>query len=920
MSCPACGSEVSGTARFCPSCGSAVDFGSTPTLGLDAAPRFPGSQAATPRKRDSHLSAKISSSSSGYEARYVPGTTLADRYRIVSPLGKGGMGEVYRAEDLRLGQTVALKFLPRSLAQTEEALERFTREVRLARQVSHPNVCRVFDIGEISETSDAGKTTTHTFLTMEFVDGEDLASLMRRIGRLPPDKAVEIARQSCAGLAAAHEHGIIHRDLKPANIMLDGRGRVRITDFGLAGLAADIGGTEARAGTPAYMSPEQFAGGEVTPKSDLYSLGLVLYEIFTGKRLFDASSSEEMARQRDKSAPTHPSQIVKDIDPLVERVILRCLEKDPAKRPATALQVTAALPGGDPLAAAIAAGETPSPEMVAAAGDEGALAPRTAWGFLVGTFVVLCLVVALAPKTTDLGLAPLPKSEDALTDSARQLIKQFGYSDQPADTDSSFFRAYDFLRYRALHEPSPQRVRELATAELGPTNFWYRQSPRQMVPMDSSGEVSQNDPAINVPGMVSIELNSSGRLLKLHALPPRVEDSKGPWPDPDWGALFAAAGLDMKGFTLSGPKLLPPVAFDARAEWDGSLGQDPATPLHVTAAAYHGKPVYFDVLGPWNRPEAAGQYTRVLANVIAGVTLSLMIVSVLLAGAIFARRNVRMGRGDRKGSFRVSAFAFSAVMLTWILAGHHVSDIGGEFDMFIRTFSNALTAAIFVWLSYMALEPYVRRRWPDVLISWTRLLSGKVWDPLVGRDALAGALMGTVAALSGYVLDALPYWFNIPGLTPVTSLAYSLGGPNRFLAVGLGLFLITVFITLATLFLLFLARVFFRKQWLAVGLTGVILTVVNLGGTGENFWVALPFTILIVALSLIVLIRFGLLALFVFNLYFFLLSLFPVTLDFSRWYIGRSLFLLLILIGLAVYGFRAALAGRAAFNIAGLED
>ena len=919
MSCPACGSEVPGAARFCPSCGSAVDFGSTPTLGLDAAHPIPGAPPASSRKRESSSSAR-SSSFTGYEARYVPGTTLAERYRIVSPLGKGGMGEVYRAEDLKLGQTVALKFLPKSLAQTEEARERFTREVRLARQVSHPNVCRVFDIGEISETTDAGKTVTHTFLTMEFVDGEDLASLMRRIGRLPPDKAVEIARQLCAGLAAAHEHGIIHRDLKPANIMLDGRGRVRITDFGLAGLAAEIEGAEARAGTPAYMSPEQFAGGEVTPKSDLYSLGLVLYEIFTGKRPFDASSGEEMARQRDKSAPTHPSQIVKDIDPLVERVILRCLEKDPAKRPASALQVAAALPGGDPLAAALAAGETPSPEMVAAAGDEGALAPRTAWGFLAGTFAVLCLVVALAPKALDLGLAPLPKSADALTDSARELIKQFGYSDQPTDSDSSFFRAYDFLRYRALHEPSPQRVRELAKAELGPTNFWYRQSPRQMVPLDSSGDVSPNDPAIDVPGMVSVELNSSGRLLKLHALPPRVEDSKGPWPDPDWGALFAAAGLDMKRFTLSGPKLFPPVAFDARAEWDGSLVQDPATPLHVTAATYHGKPVYFDVLGPWNLPGAAQQSTQFLAHVIAGVTLSLMFVSLLVAVAIFARRNVRMGRGDRKGSFRVSAFVFSAVMLAWILEGHHVLDTGGEFEMFGRAFSAAVTVAVFVWLSYMALEPYVRRRWPDLLISWTRLLSGKVWDPLVGRDALAGALLGTVAALSGYVLDALPYWFNVPGITPIPSVPYSLEGPNRFLAVGLSNLMFGVIITLVTLSLLFLARVFLRKQWLAVGVTGLILSILNLGGSGENFWVALPFALIFGALSLIVLIRFGLLALFVFNVYWSLLSILPVTPDFSRWYIGRSLFLLLVLVGLAVYGFRAALAGRAAFNIAGLED
>jgi serine/threonine protein kinase len=200
MSCPACGSVIPSAARFCPSCGSAADSDSGPTLGPETTPRGAdsprGSPRASPRKRELSPSARISSSS-GYEARYVPGTTLADRYRIVSPLGKGGMGEVYRAEDLRLGQTVALKFLPRSLAQTEEALEWFKREVRLARQVSHPNVCRVFDISEISETTDTGKTITHTFLTMEFVDGEDLASLMRRIGRLPPDKAVEIARH-CA--------------------------------------------------------------------------------------------------------------------------------------------------------------------------------------------------------------------------------------------------------------------------------------------------------------------------------------------------------------------------------------------------------------------------------------------------------------------------------------------------------------------------------------------------------------------------------------------------------------------------------------------------------------------------------------------------------------------------------------------------
>src|SRR6266436_7839771 len=192
-------------------------------------------------------------------ATFTAGDVVAERYRIVGLLGRGGMGEVYRAEDLTLEQPVALKFLPAALSQDAAALARFHAEVRTARQVSHPNVCRMFDI------SDADGTL---FLTMEYVDGEDLASVVRRIGRLSPDKATEIARQVCAGLAAAHERGVIHRDLKPANVMLDGAGKIRVMDFGLAGLAASIKGADVRAGTPAYMAPEQLAGREVSTKSD----------------------------------------------------------------------------------------------------------------------------------------------------------------------------------------------------------------------------------------------------------------------------------------------------------------------------------------------------------------------------------------------------------------------------------------------------------------------------------------------------------------------------------------------------------------------------------------------------------------------------------------------------------------------------
>jgi len=248
---------------------------------------------------------------------------LAGRYRMVALLGRGGMGEVYRAEDLKLGQAVALKFLPRRFARDPELLARFLNEVRTARQVAHPNVCRVYDVAEADGEH---------FLSMEFVQGEDLSTLLRRIGRLPGDKALQIARQLCAGLAAAHERGVIHRDLKPANVMLDERGTARITDFGLAGAVEDFQGESAREGTPAYMAPEQLAGKEATARSDVYSLGLLLYELFTGKRAFSADSMAELLRVRQQTTPRKPSSHVADLDPAVERAIPAV----PRERPAPA--------------------------------------------------------------------------------------------------------------------------------------------------------------------------------------------------------------------------------------------------------------------------------------------------------------------------------------------------------------------------------------------------------------------------------------------------------------------------------------------------------------------------------------------------------------------------------------------------------
>jgi serine/threonine protein kinase len=267
-------------------------------------------------------------------SRFPPGTVLAERYRIIQLLGRGGMGEVYRADDLKLAQPVALKFLPQSVEQEPERLARLLDEVKIARAIAHPNVCRVYDVDEVDG---------HHFLSMEYIDGENLSTLLRRVGRVPREKAMELGMQICHGLAAVHAQGILHRDLKPANLMIDERGRARIMDFGLASLSDGVAASSITHGTPAYMAPEQLAGESVSSKSDLYALGLVLYQMFTGRPAFPGGPARDLVWRRLDSTPEPPSRLVDDIDPMVESAILRCLEPDPRDRPTSGLEVAEAL-------------------------------------------------------------------------------------------------------------------------------------------------------------------------------------------------------------------------------------------------------------------------------------------------------------------------------------------------------------------------------------------------------------------------------------------------------------------------------------------------------------------------------------------------------------------------------------------------
>ena len=840
---------------------------------------------------------------------FTPGAVLGERYRIGGLLGRGGMGEVYRADDLKLGQPVALKFLPKAVQKDEALLARFHSEVRLARQVSHPNVCRVYDIDEIEGRH---------FLSMEYVDGEDLASLLKRIGHLPGAKALEIARQLCAGLSAAHEKGVLHRDLKPSNIMLDGRGRVRITDFGLAVAGDESADGREVSGTPAYMAPEQLLGKGASVRSDLYALGLVLYEIYTGKRAFDVPTLAELRRKHAEEAPAPPSSVQPGLDAAVERVILRCLEKEPGRRPSSAMQVASALPGGDPLAAALAAGETPSPEMVAAAGEEGALARGTAWALLGGGLACLALLFALAPYATDIGLAPIEKTPGSLYDRARDIVRKLGYEAPPADTEGWLERNRDFLRYRVRHVAFPGRIRELAAAEPGWAVFHYRQSPRPLFPPRPWALVRTLDPPFDVSGMVGVTLDARGKLLAFRAVPPQVDEEKGQGPEPDWGALFSEAGLDIKTFTPAVPAWLPPGPFDARAGWKGRLSGG-GDEVRIVAASYRGKPVYFEVVGPWSRPWQMQEFPTTALYRLESVVVVVTLFAFIVTGVFFARRNIRLGRGDQKGAFRLFVFVLSTYLLAWLFGAHHVADLWGEFGLFWGAMGDALLWAGLVWLLYMALEPYVRRRWPDLLISWNRLLSGRLRDPLVGRDVLIGSLLGAGCTVIHFAAAALPYLFDIPGQTPMDPVWWplTLQGPRHLLMVLFHLQRISVFEPIALLSIIFLAHLLLRRKWAAVLATGLVY--IPGWAKGGNFFFELTLGAILITFWLVALLRFGVVAAAFADFFFCLLWTPPLTLDLSRWYAGHGLFFVAIFLAVVAYGFKVSLGGKPMFG-ARLEE
>ena len=829
-----------------------------------------------------------SSSLAAEEGRFVPGTLLGGRYRIIALLGRGGMGEVYRATDLMLGQTVALKFLPEAASHDQRLLERFHGEVRIARQVSHPNVCRVYDIGSIEGMP---------FLSMEYGDGEDLASLLTRIGRLPADKAIETARKICAGLAAAHDRGIIHRDLKPANVMIDKRGDALIMDFGLAALAGQLSGPEARNGTPAYMAPEQLKGEEVSAKSDIYALGLVLYELFTGKRPYDGNTLKKLLEQQEAAHLTSMTSIAADIDPAVERVIRRCLDPDPARRPASALLVAAALPGGDPLAAALAAGETPSPEVVASAGVTEGLARKYSVPCLAAIIVCLFSVPFVRQQSDALVQVRSEYPPEVLRQKAREVASQFGYPARPADSVVALFYREDLLDY-LKKLPQPRKWPDWLAAEA-PIAAGYRESPRALY-AEPFGQVRADNPAPIEPGMASVILDGNGRLREFSAIPPEKADAPKEPVSPE--AVFRAAGLDMAAFAETSPAAVPHTPADQMRAWKGPHPVLPQTQLTVEMGSWKGRITFAKVLAPWDKPAGEKDVPEsLLSRLVVYGLFVLLGFAVLLA-----RRNWKLSRADPQGARWVARARFLLAGVAWIGTVHAVADTRLLFLFFQATGDWVLGAGI-LWILYLALEPELRARWPHSIVTWNRVLAGRWRDAQVGAHILIGAAVGVVMWLALQTSEIL-LGDRDPGAAAGLDTVM---GTRQWIAVHTNQAGNLLIVGFAIFLGVFGMKLLVKRNVLAAILAAAVAVLFNnVERLAAHWQVLVPIYFVLFAILIFVLVRFGLVAFCAAVFFLNGCGRIVVGTDWTTWYAPYGVATLALLLGIALFAFRQSLGNR----------
>jgi hypothetical protein len=434
-----------------------------------------------------------------------------------------------------------------------------------------------------------------------------------------------------------------------------------------------------------------------------------------------------------------------------------------------------------------------------------------------------------------------------------------------------------------------------------------------------SGSVWTDDPPLDTSGMTLIQLTPLGHLIQFVAVPPQVDKPVSAASPLDWAPLFSAAGLDSSKWTVVRPEWTPPVYGDARAAWTGTLAERPDFPMRIEASAYRGKPVYFELIGPWTRPSRMQQQHETSSERAFLATFIVLLLAMLVGGAMLARRNLRLGRGDRRGAFRLAAFVFVASAVAWLLGAHQVSDLGSELFLFLEFLAWALLWSYFFWVLYVALEPYLRRRWPATLVSWSRLMAGGIRDPLVGRDVLAGCLWGAVAQILTRVEWFVPSWLGHPPPQPLSGPDWQFLGARTIIAGITNSFAPWLFLAFMFLFLLVLFRVLLRKEW-AAAIAWILFNSVFFS-LGRNFsLLALMENLFLNVVTVFLLRRLGLLWMVVSFVFVGLLTNLPLTTQWSAWYSGYSIAGILLMAAIVLFGFYTSLGGRPIFGGAVLEE
>ena len=843
-------------------------------------------ESEIPEEVDTFEGPLLSQSDSPVEAfPSTIGTMLGGRFKLVARIGSGGMGEVYRANDVRIGQPVALKFLPPAVSRNPDALRRLFSEIRLGRQVAHPNVSRLYDLAEADGQH---------FIVMEFVDGENLASLLALVGRLPGRRAMEVAHDLCAGLAACHDRQVIHGDLKPGNVMIDGNRRARIMDFGLSTVLGTRPEDRLMAGTLAYMAPEQLHGSGVSAQADIYALGLLLYEMFTGRRVHDVRTVDQLRRAME-SQPAPPSTITR-IPKQVEDMILRCLEKKPARRPRSPAEVATAFPAQEPGGSTLPAGQTPSPTVLTAS-EVGDLSVPTGWMLLGAAVMGLFLIIAGAERFMAVGRSKLPKNPDVLAEQAREIARMVAYPSRNAD------EAYGFTtrgRLRSRSEPPNSNL-----------VFFYRSSPTALTPVESLRRIGPTDPPLDVPGTTAIGLDPAGGLRFLRILPPEQNVPAQVQPI-SWETLFARAALDSRVFIRTDSAWNPPVPYHQKQEWIANAPGNSGS--SVRAALYGGRAVYFDVTDDRSgRPAEIAQADR--WSLTIRTSHGVLLIVIVIAAGLLARRNVRKGRSDLRGARRVAGWVVASRLLYWILSAD-IGLIGINTQVIARGMGVALFEGAQVWLAYVALEPFVRRRWPRLSTGWSRLIDGRFNDPLVGRDLLVGGLFGILLTLVEQLRGWSAAHLGLAPPPPHHITLEMLSGGSEVAAAFFHCQARAFIYAFLGLFMFLLLRAVVSKTVIA-GALWILLAAITWSRTeqpGTVLAVAVSVAIVQAILFLIVIVRFGLLASVMMFSVHLMLVIAPLTYDLTAWYSITSLAPLVIVAAVLVFAFNAALARKPLFG------